>query len=92
MYKKSSKIPRLFTTYNKLFFISFLQNFKDSSMAITDEESKENKPITSTPLPNGEVSTSSGSDDDAPLRRPQDNDTLFNISAQTVVHNHVLER
>ncbi|KAF9799595.1 hypothetical protein SFRURICE_018782 [Spodoptera frugiperda] len=67
------------------------KNFKDSSMAITDEESKENKPITSTPLPNGEVSTSSGSDDDAPLRRPQDNDTLFNISAQTVVHNHVLE-
>ncbi|PZC78481.1 hypothetical protein B5X24_HaOG202146 [Helicoverpa armigera] len=67
------------------------KNFKDSSMAITDEESKENKPITSTPLPNGEVSTSSASDDDAPLRRPQDNDTMFNISAQSVVNNHVLE-
>ncbi|CAH0694738.1 unnamed protein product [Spodoptera exigua] len=67
------------------------KNFKDSSIAITDEESKENKPITSTPLPNGEVSTSSGSDDDAPLRRPQDNDTIFNITAQTVVNNHVLE-
>ncbi|KAL0871393.1 hypothetical protein ABMA27_005124 [Loxostege sticticalis] len=67
------------------------KTFKDSSMAITDEESKENKPITSTPLPNGEMTSSSASDDDAPLRRPQDNDTMFNISAQSVVNNHVLE-
>ncbi|KAJ8715210.1 hypothetical protein PYW08_005191 [Mythimna loreyi] len=67
------------------------KSFKDSNMPITDEESKENKPITSTPLPNGEVTTSSASDDDAPLRRPQDNDTMFNITAQSVVNNHVLE-
>ncbi|XP_026733391.1 ATPase family AAA domain-containing protein 2-like isoform X2 [Trichoplusia ni] len=66
------------------------RSFKDTSITITDEESKENKPITSTPLPNGEVSTSSGSDDDAPLRRPQD-DSAFNITAQTVVNNHVIE-
>ncbi|XP_068617633.1 LOW QUALITY PROTEIN: ATPase family AAA domain-containing protein 2-like [Battus philenor] len=51
------------------------KTFKDTSMAITDEESKENKPITSTPLANGSA-TSSGSDDDAPLRRPPD-DTLL---------------
>lgn len=60
---------------------------------ITDEESKENKPITSTPLPNGTgepLASSSGSDDDAPLRRPQD-DSMFNITAQGV-NNHVLER
>ncbi|KPJ18640.1 ATPase family AAA domain-containing protein 2 [Papilio machaon] len=50
--------------------------FKDTSMAITDEECKENKPITSTPLANGSA-TSSGSDDDAPLRRPLPDDTLL---------------
>lgn len=56
-------------------------------MSITDEEFKENKPITSTPLPNGDVTSSSASDDDAPLRRPQDdsdavlNDTLENKHA-----------
>ncbi|CAD0202477.1 unnamed protein product [Chrysodeixis includens] len=66
------------------------RSFKDTSITITDEESKENKPITSTPLPNGEVSTSSGSDDDAPLRRPQD-DSVFNITAHAVVNNHVIE-
>ncbi|CAG9112242.1 unnamed protein product [Plutella xylostella] len=45
---------------------------KDTSMPITDEESKENKPITSTPLPNGSgasASSCSASDEDAPLRR-----------------------
>ncbi|XP_013179683.1 PREDICTED: ATPase family AAA domain-containing protein 2-like [Papilio xuthus] len=52
------------------------KSFKDTSMAITDEESKENKPITSTPLANGSA-TSSGSDDDAPLRRPPPDDTLL---------------
>ncbi|XP_075980354.1 ATPase family AAA domain-containing protein 2-like [Anticarsia gemmatalis] len=69
------------------------KSFKDSSMAITDEESKENKPITSTPLPNGDVTSSSGSDDDAPLRRPQDSadSSVFNITAQSVVNNHVLD-
>ncbi|XP_053610772.1 ATPase family AAA domain-containing protein 2-like isoform X2 [Plodia interpunctella] len=67
------------------------KTYKDPSMAITDEESKENKPITSTPLPNGDATTSSGSDDDAPLRRPQDDsDAIFNITAQSTV-NHVLE-
>ncbi|XP_060804753.1 ATPase family AAA domain-containing protein 2-like isoform X2 [Amyelois transitella] len=68
------------------------KTYKDPSMAITDEESKENKPITSTPLPNGDASSSSGSDDDAPLRRPQDDsDAIFNITAQSTVNNHVLE-
>ncbi|XP_028178389.1 ATPase family AAA domain-containing protein 2-like isoform X4 [Ostrinia furnacalis] len=67
------------------------KSFKDSSMAITDEESKENKPITSTPLPNGEVTSSSASDDDAPLRRPQDSDSMLNITVQSAVHNHVIE-
>ncbi|XP_063626226.1 ATPase family AAA domain-containing protein 2-like [Cydia splendana] len=62
------------------------KTFKESVM-ITDEESKENKPITSTPMTNG--ASSSGSDDDAPLRRPRD-DSVFNLSAQGV-HNHVLE-
>ncbi|CAG9788857.1 unnamed protein product [Diatraea saccharalis] len=66
------------------------QTFKDSGMPITDEESKENKPITSTPLPNGEVTSSSESDDNAPLRRPQD-ETLFNVSAYTTSNNHVLD-
>ncbi|CAK1587151.1 unnamed protein product [Parnassius mnemosyne] len=45
------------------------KSFKEAQLAITDEESKENKPVTSTPLPNGSA-TSSGSEDDAPLRRP----------------------
>ncbi|CAB3230706.1 unnamed protein product [Arctia plantaginis] len=69
------------------------RNYKDSSMPITDEESKENKPITSTPLPNGDVTSSSGSDDDAPLRRPQDSAdaSVFNITAQSLAYNHVLE-
>lgn len=50
-------------------------------MAITDEECKENKPITSTPLPNGDVTSSSASDDDAPLRRPPDDaDAVLNDS------------
>ncbi|XP_045500636.1 ATPase family AAA domain-containing protein 2-like [Colias croceus] len=44
------------------------RSVKDSSAVITDEECKENKPITSTPLPNGDAS----SDDDVPLRRPTD--------------------
>lgn len=69
------------------------RNLKDPSMPITDEESKENKPITSTPLPNGDLTSSSGSDDDAPLRRPQDSadSSVFNITAHSVVNNHVLE-
>ncbi|RVE47330.1 hypothetical protein evm_008011 [Chilo suppressalis] len=66
------------------------KTFKDSGMAITDEESKENKPITSTPLPNGEVTSSSESDDNAPLRRPQD-DSIFNLSAHTGTNNHVID-
>ncbi|CAH2235057.1 ATPase family AAA domain-containing protein 2-like isoform X2 [Pararge aegeria] len=65
------------------------KNFKDSSMPITDEESKENKPITSTPLHNGSCS-SSGSDDDAPLRRPANEDSLLNLTGHSVI-NHVLE-
>ncbi|XP_045774866.1 ATPase family AAA domain-containing protein 2-like [Maniola jurtina] len=65
------------------------KNFKDSSMPITDEESKENKPITSTPLHNGSCSTS-GSDDDAPLRRPANDDSLLNLTAHSHI-NHVLE-
>ncbi|XP_038222643.1 ATPase family AAA domain-containing protein 2-like [Zerene cesonia] len=50
------------------------RSLKESGAAITDEECKENKPITSTPLPlplplaNGDAS----SDDDVPLRRPAD--------------------
>ncbi|CAG9564529.1 unnamed protein product [Danaus chrysippus] len=60
------------------------RNFKDSSLAVTDEECKENQPITSTPLPNG--SCSSGSDDDAPLRRPAA-DPLDNNDKD--YHNHV---
>ncbi|CAK1555591.1 unnamed protein product [Leptosia nina] len=47
------------------------KSFKDSNNTITDEESKENKPITSTPLPNGDA-TSTCSEDDEPLRRPAD--------------------
>ncbi|XP_049876292.1 ATPase family AAA domain-containing protein 2-like isoform X2 [Pectinophora gossypiella] len=68
------------------------KNCKDASMVITDEESKENKPITSTPLPNGDalVTSSSCSDDDAPLRRPHD-DSMFSISAHATVNNHVLD-
>ncbi|CAH2044060.1 unnamed protein product, partial [Iphiclides podalirius] len=63
------------------------KSFKDASMAITDEESKENKPITSTPLPNGSA-TSSGSDDDAPLRRPPADESLLAAAA----HNaHTLD-
>ncbi|XP_037293009.1 ATPase family AAA domain-containing protein 2 isoform X2 [Manduca sexta] len=50
--------------------MSPVQNFKDNSLGITDEECKENKPITSTPLL--PPSSPSGSDDDAPLRRRQD--------------------
>ncbi|KAM3965847.1 LOW QUALITY PROTEIN: ATPase family AAA domain-containing protein 2 [Aphomia sociella] len=61
---------------------------KDTSMAITDEESKENKPITSTPLPNGDASTSA-SDDDAPLRPPPE-DELLHITAQSA-NNHLLD-
>lgn len=60
---------------------------KDTSMPITDEESKENKPITSTPLPNGDAS-SSASDDDAPLRPPTDE--LLHITTQPA-NNHLLE-
>ncbi|KAJ0174507.1 hypothetical protein K1T71_009615 [Dendrolimus kikuchii] len=68
------------------------KNGKEHGIVITDEESKENKPITSTPLPNGDASSSSGSDDDAPLRRPQDDSTnMFNLTAQTTVNNHVRE-
>ncbi|KAJ2940461.1 hypothetical protein O0L34_g145 [Tuta absoluta] len=68
---------------------------KETNMVITDEESKENKPlgiVTSTPLPNGDGhgTSSSASDDDAPLRKPQD-ESIFNISSQTVVNNHVLD-
>ncbi|XP_072944949.1 ATPase family AAA domain-containing protein 2-like [Epargyreus clarus] len=51
------------------------KNYKESSMAITDEESKENKPlsmVTSTPYTHNGDATSSASDDDAPLRRPDD--------------------
>lgn len=41
-------------------------------------------------MPNGDVTSSSGSDDDAPLRRPQDDSTnMFNLTAQTAVNNHV---
>ena len=59
-------------------------------MAITDEESKENKPITSTPLHNGSCS-SSGSDDDAPLRRPANDDSLIDFNSHSQI-NHVIER
>ncbi|XP_041982054.1 ATPase family AAA domain-containing protein 2-like isoform X2 [Aricia agestis] len=45
------------------------KSFTRDTSGITDEEFKENKPITSTPLANG--SCSSGSDDDAPLRPPR---------------------
>ncbi|XP_045451233.1 ATPase family AAA domain-containing protein 2-like [Melitaea cinxia] len=63
------------------------KSFKDSSIAITDEESKENKPITSTPL---QMScSSSGSDDDAPLRRPRDCDELNDLHHSQI--NHVLD-
>ncbi|XP_052743253.1 ATPase family AAA domain-containing protein 2 isoform X2 [Bicyclus anynana] len=65
------------------------KNFKDSNMPITDEESKENKPITSTPLHNGSCS-SSGSDDDAPLRRPANDESLLNLTPHPQI-NHVLE-
>ncbi|XP_012550629.2 ATPase family AAA domain-containing protein 2 isoform X1 [Bombyx mori] len=69
------------------------KSLKDQSvLGVTDEECKENKPVTSTPLPNGSPSpssSSSGSDDDVPLRRPRhDADTMCNI---TVRHNHVIE-
>ncbi|KAL4707871.1 hypothetical protein ACJJTC_010306 [Scirpophaga incertulas] len=59
------------------------KSFKDSSMAITDEESKENKPITSTPLPNGDATSSSHSDDDAPLRRPRPDDSPTKVTERT---------
>ncbi|CAH0725558.1 unnamed protein product, partial [Brenthis ino] len=65
------------------------KNYKDASMAITDEESKENKPITSTPLHNGSCS-SSGSDDDAPLRRPANDDSLIDFNSHSQI-NHVIE-
>ncbi|CAH2093136.1 unnamed protein product [Euphydryas editha] len=64
------------------------KNYKDSNIAITDEESKENKPITSTPLQMVSCS-SSGSDDDAPLRRPRDCDELLDLHHSQV--NHVLD-
>ncbi|KAI8439648.1 hypothetical protein MSG28_013358 [Choristoneura fumiferana] len=54
-------------------------SFKESILQITDEESKENKPmITSTPMTNG--ASSSGSDDDAPLR-PRADDALHPTGA-----------
>ncbi|GBP30143.1 ATPase family AAA domain-containing protein 2 [Eumeta japonica] len=74
---------------------------EQNSMVVTDEESKENKPITSTPLPNGDVahgdqegeSTSSGSasDDDTPLRHRARNDSeVLNLSEQ--VKSETLDR
>ncbi|XP_073961924.1 ATPase family AAA domain-containing protein 2B-like [Choristoneura fumiferana] len=55
------------------------KSFKESILQITDEESKENKPmITSTPMTNG--ASSSGSDDDAPLR-PRADDALHPTGA-----------
>ncbi|XP_045488821.1 ATPase family AAA domain-containing protein 2 isoform X2 [Pieris rapae] len=60
------------------------RNFKDSPTAITDEECKENKPITSTPLPNGDAS-SSCSEDDVPLRRPPDDSLQLAHTDNTLI-------
>nr|XP_026495936.1 ATPase family AAA domain-containing protein 2-like isoform X1 [Vanessa tameamea]XP_026495937.1 ATPase family AAA domain-containing protein 2-like isoform X1 [Vanessa tameamea] len=67
------------------------KSYKEAHIAITDEESKENKPITSTPLPASSCS-SSGSDDDAPLRRPRDCDDLLDLRPPRPPQaNHVLD-
>lgn len=69
---------------------------KDQPMAaITDEESKENKPITSTPLPNGTHSSNddSMSEDDIPLklRVSHESDLMYQLTSQGVVKGAVNE-